>query len=195
MAIIYTYDTTFPESDDLLLGTERNATLRQPTKNFKVADLAKFIINTFNGTDLAIPLFFDITDPVTGRVDTELKDSILSQNAYPGGNTITVAGNLKVNAAIVDSTGKTGTTGQVLTSTVTGTSWENMVDSSGVYPFIANTSPFVITINHPGTWGDYPSVTVVDNNKIVVLGEVKYISTTQLTLTFTATFSGTAYLN
>ena len=195
MAIIYTYDTTFPESDDLLLGTERNATLRQPTKNFKVADLAKFIINTFNGTDLAIPLFFDVTDPVTGRVDTELKDSILSQNAYPGGNTITVAGNLKVNAAIVDSTGKTGTTGQVLTSTVTGTSWENMVDSSGVYPFIASTSPFVITINHPGTWGDYPSVTVVDNNKIVVLGEVKYISTTQLTLTFTATFSGTAYLN
>jgi len=195
MAIIYTYDTTFPESDDLLLGTERNATLRQPTKNFKVADLAKFIINTFNGTDLAIPLFFDITDPVTGRVDTELKDSILSQNAYPGGNTITVAGNLKVNAAIVDSTGKTGTTGQVLTSTITGTSWENMVDSSGVYPFIASTSPFVITINHPGTWGDYPSVTVVDNNKIVVLGEVKYISTTQLTLTFTATFSGTAYLN
>ena len=195
MAIIYTYDTTFPESDDLLLGTERNATLRQPTKNFKVADLAKFIINTFNGTDLAIPLFFDITDPVTGRVDTELKDSILSQNAYPGGNTITVAGNLRVNAAIVDSTGKTGTTGQVLTSTVTGTSWENMVDSSGVYPFIASTSPFVITINHPGTWGDYPSVTVVDNNKIVVLGEVKYISTTQLTLTFTATFSGTAYLN
>jgi len=195
MAIIYTYDTTFPESDDLLLGTERNATLRQPTKNFKVADLAKFIINTFNGTDLAIPLFFDVTDPVTGRVDTELKDSILSQNAYPGGNTITVAGNLKVNAAIVDSTGKTGTTGQVLTSTITGTSWENMVDSSGVYPFIASTSPFVITINHPGTWGDYPSVTVVDNNKIVVLGEVKYISTTQLTLTFTATFSGTAYLN
>jgi len=195
MAIIYTYDTTFPESDDLLLGTEKNATLRQPTKNFKVADLAKFIINTFNGTDLAIPLFFDVTDPVTGRVDTELKDSILSQNAYPGGNTITVAGNLRVNAAIVDSTGKTGTTGQVLTSTVTGTSWENMVDSSGVYPFIASTSPFVITINHPGTWGDYPSVTVVDNNKIVVLGEVRYISTTQLTLTFTATFSGTAYLN
>ena len=95
MAIIYTYDTTFPESDDLLLGTERNATLRQPTKNFKVSDLAKFIINTFNGTDLTLPLFFDITDPATGRVDTELRDSILSQNAYPGGNTLTVAGSLK----------------------------------------------------------------------------------------------------
>jgi len=195
MAIIYTYATTFPESDDLLLGTERNATLRQPTKNFKVSDLAKFIINTFNGTDLTLPLFFDITDPATGRVDTELRDSILSQNAYPGGNTLTVAGSLKVTGAIIDSTNKTGTAGQVLTSTVTGTAWENVVDSSGVYPFIAGSSPFVITINHPGTWGDYPSVTVVDSNKIVVLGEVKYITTTQLTLTFTATFSGTAYLN
>ena len=87
------------------------------------------------------------------------------------------------------------TAGQVLTSTVTGTAWENVVDSSGVYPFIAGSSPFVITINHPGTWGDYPSVTVVDSNKIVVIGEVRYITTTQLTLTFTATFSGTAYLN
>ena len=195
MAIIYTYDTAFPESDDLLLGTERNATLRQPTKNFKASDLAKFIINTFNGTDLTLPLFFDITDPATGRVDTELRDSILSQNAYPGGNTITVAGNLSVTGSLADSTGSTGTAGQVLTSTVTGTAWENVVDSSGVYPFIAGSSPFVITINHPGTWGDYPSVTVVDSNKIVVIGEVRYITTTQLTLTFTATFSGTAYLN
>ena len=91
MAIIYTYATTFPESDDLLLGTERNATLRQPTKNFKVSDLAKFIINTFGGTNLTLPIFFSVTDPLTGRVDTELRDSIISQNAYPGGTTLTVA--------------------------------------------------------------------------------------------------------
>ena len=87
MAIIYTYATTFPESDDLLLGTERNASLRQPTKNFKVSDLAKFIINTFNGTDLTLPLFFETTDPLTGRIDTELRDSIIKQNAYPVGTT------------------------------------------------------------------------------------------------------------
>jgi hypothetical protein len=195
MAIIYTYDTTFPESDDLLLGTERNASLRQPTKNFKVSDLAKFIINTFGGTNLTLPIFFSVTDPLTGRVDTELRDSIISQNAYPGGTTLTVAGNIAVTGSFADSAGATGAAGQVLTSTVTGTAWSNVVDSSGVYPFVANTTPFVITINHPGTWGDYPSVTVVDNNKIVVLGEIKYITTTQLTLTFTATFSGTAYLN
>ena len=34
MAIIYTYPTVFPEADDILLGTEKNATLRNPTKNF-----------------------------------------------------------------------------------------------------------------------------------------------------------------
>jgi len=192
MAIIYTYDTTFPESDDLLLGTERNATLRQPTKNFKVADLAKFIINTFNGTDLAIPLFFDITDPTTGRVDTELKDSILSQNAYPGGNTITVAGNLKVNAAIVDSTGKTGTTGQLLSSTVTGTKW---VADAGDKTFVFNQAipSATWTINH--TLDKFPSITVVSTANQVVIGDAAYTSTTQVVITFTAGFAGKAYLN
>ena len=195
MAIIYTYPTVVPEASDILLGTEVGATLRKPTKNFKISYIAKFIIDSVSGTNLKLPLFFDVTDPITGVVQTTLVDSIISQNANPGGNIITISGNLKVVNAIQDSTGSPGTAGQVLTSTVTGTAWENVVDSSGVYPFIAGSSPFVITINHPGTWGDYPSVTVVDSNKIVVIGEVRYITTTQLTLTFTATFSGTAYLN
>lgn len=195
MAIIYTYPTVIPEASDILLGTEQDATLRTPTKNFKIDEIAKFIIDSVSGTNLDIPLFFDVTDPVTGLVQTTLVDSIMSQDANPAGTILTIAGNLSVTGTFVDSTGRTGTQDQVLTSTVTGTAWSNVVDSSGVYPFIANTSPFVITINHPGTWGDYPSVTVVDNNKIVVLGEIKYITTTQLILTFTATFSGTAYLN
>ncbi len=195
MAIIYTYPTVIPEASDILLGTEQDATLRTPTKNFKIDEIAKFIIDSVSGTSLDIPLFFDVTDPVTGLVQTTLVDSIMSQDANPAGTILTIAGNLSVTGTFVDSTGRTGTQDQVLTSTVTGTAWSNVVDSSGVYPFIANTSPFVITINHPGTWGDYPSVTVVDNNKIVVLGEIKYITTTQLILTFTATFSGTAYLN
>ncbi len=189
MAIIYTYETTFPESDDLLLGTERNATLRQPTKNFKVSDLAKFIINTFNGTGLTLPLFFDVTDPVTGRTDTELRDSILSQNAYPGGNTLTVAGNISVTGSIIDSTGSSGTANQQLTSSVTGTAWK---DQTGIFP---NATALVWTINHNGNWGKYPSVTVINNNNVVLYGEVKYITDTQLTITFSAGFAGTAYLN
>jgi|TARA_R100000479_G_scaffold165845_1_gene105376 hypothetical protein len=192
MAIIYTYDTTFPESDDLLLGTERNATLRQPTKNFKVADLAKFIINTFNGTDLTIPLFFDITDPTTGRVDTELRDSILSQNAYPNGNTLTVAGNLVVTGAFTDSTGKTGTNGQSLTSTVTGTEWKTIA-SDKTFVFNQAIPSATWTINH--TLDKFPSITVVSTANQVVIGDAAYTSTTQVVITFTAGFAGKAYLN
>lgn len=191
MAIIYTYETAFPESDDLLLGTERNATLRQPTKNFKVADLAKFIINTFNGTNLAIPLFFDITDPATGRVDTELRDSILSQNAYPGGNTITIAGNLKVVNAIQDSNSSPGTLGQVLSSTVTGTQWITAPGATFTFTQAVPSNTWVIVHN----LNKFPSVTAVSTANQVAIGDVVYNNTNQLTITFSAGFAGKAYLN
>lgn len=44
------------------------------------------------------------------------------------------------------------------------------------------------------TLGGYPSVTIVDSSKTYVIGEVKYDSNTQITVTFTAAFSGYAYL-
>lgn len=42
--------------------------------------------------------------------------------------------------------------------------------------------------------GGYPSVTIVDTSKTHVFGEVQYDSTTQITLSFSAPFSGYAYL-
>jgi hypothetical protein len=42
--------------------------------------------------------------------------------------------------------------------------------------------------------GGYPSVTIVDTSKTHVYGEVQYDSTTQITLSFSAPFSGYAYL-
>ncbi len=59
----------------------------------------------------------------------------MSQNAYPGGNTLTIAGNLKVDGSFTDSTGSVGTTGQILSSTVTGTKW---VADAGDKTFIFN---------------------------------------------------------
>jgi len=192
MAIIYTYATTFPESDDLLLGTERNASLRQPTKNFKVSDLAKFIINTFGGTNLTLPIFFSVTDPLTGRVDTELRDSIISQNAYPGGTTLTVAGNISVTGTFADSTGSTGTAGQILSSTATGTAW---TADAGDKTFVFNQGvpAATWTINH--TLDKFPSITVVSTANQVVIGDASYTSTTQVVITFAAGFAGKAYLN
>lgn len=44
------------------------------------------------------------------------------------------------------------------------------------------------------TLGGRPSVTVVDSAGTVVIGEVQYDSNTQVTISFTAAFSGYAYL-
>jgi len=49
------------------------------------------------------------------------------------------------------------------------------------------------TINH--NLNKYCSVTVVDSNNDVVIGEIHYNSVNQVTLTFTAAFSGKAFFN
>lgn len=48
------------------------------------------------------------------------------------------------------------------------------------------------TINHD--LGGEPSISVVDSAKTMVIGEVRYISTTQIEVQFTSPFSGFAYL-
>ena len=193
MAIIYTYPTVFPQANDILLGTEKDASLRNPTKNFLVSDLAKYIITTFNGTSKTIPVFLDVTDPVTGQTHSELRDSIISQDAVPGGTQITIDGILEAKGSLKDSSGSTGTAGQILSSTGTKTAWiTNSGAGTGVFTFASATT---WAITHNGDWGPYPSVTVVNNNDIEQIGEVEYLSTTQLQITFSATFAGKAYLN
>lgn len=46
----------------------------------------------------------------------------------------------------------------------------------------------------PHTLGGYPSVTIVDSSGTAVFGEVLYVSTTEVTVTFAVPFSGFAYL-
>ena len=192
MAIIYTYNTVLPALDDILLGTEKDATLRNPTKNFKISDLAKFIIDSVNGTDLTVPLFLDVADPITGVVQTTLADSIMTQNANPGGTTLTIAGNLYVTGALRDSNNNPGAVGEVLKSTVTGTEWGAVNSTTEVINF---NNVALVTANHTGALGTFPSVTVVNNNNIVLFGEVRYITTTQITITFATPQSGNVYIN
>lgn len=46
------------------------------------------------------------------------------------------------------------------------------------------------------TWpGGFPAVSVVDSGNNVIIGEVTYLSTTQLSITFSNPFAGKAYLN
>ena len=55
-----------------------------------------------------------------------------------------------------------------------------------------NSAATTWTVTH--TLGGRPSVTVVDSTGTVVVGDVQYNSDTQVTLTFSAAFSGSAYL-
>ena len=192
MAIIYTYNTAIPESDDILLGTERSPTLRNPTKNFKISEIAKFIIDSTNGTNLTVPLFFDVADPITGVVSTTLADSIMKQDVNPNGTTLTIAGTISVTGALRASDGKSGAQGQVLKSTVTGTEWGAVNSTTEV---IAFNNVTLVTANHTGALGTFPSVTVVNNNNRVLYGEITYITVTQITVEFAEPQTGNLYLN
>ena len=192
MAIIYTYNVALPESSDILLGTEKSATLRNPTKNFRVGDLAKFIIDSVSGTNLTLPLFFDVFDPATGLTQTTLVDSILTQDANPGGTTLTIAGNISVTGTFADSAGNVGVLGKVLTSTGVGTVWDD-APQAPTFIFTQNVPSTTWNITH--NLGKFPSITVIDTGNTVVTGEYNYTSNTNVILTFSAAFSGKAYLN
>jgi hypothetical protein len=192
MAIIYTYNTALPALDDILLGTEKDATLRNPTKNFKIGDLAKFIIDSQTGTNLSIPLFFDVADPITGLVQTTLVDSIMTQDANPNGTTLTIAGNISITGTLADNNGNIGVLGKVLTSTGAGIVWDDSPQSA---TFIFTQGVAATTWNITHNLGKFPSITVIDTGNTVVTGEYNYTSNINVILTFSAGFAGKAYLN
>lgn len=61
------------------------------------------------------------------------------------------------------------------------------------YIFSQDVPSAIWTINH--NLNKKPSVTVVSSSEQVVYGDVSYINTNKLTITFSAAFSGKAYLN
>ena len=61
------------------------------------------------------------------------------------------------------------------------------------YVFTQSTPAAVWTINHD--LGKYPAVSIVDSANDEVIGEVHYTSTSQVVITFSAAFSGKAFLN
>ena len=61
------------------------------------------------------------------------------------------------------------------------------------YVHVQNEASSIWIVDHQ--MGRYPSVTVVDSAGTMVFGEVVYNNENQVTITFTAAFSGKAYLN
>ncbi len=190
MAIIYTYPISPPVGTDLLVGT-RSGVPRNPTRNFSVDQLAVYIIDNLNGANLTVPIFFDTVNPTTGLVETTLVDSILTQDANPGGTTLTIAGNISITGTLADSNASVGTNGQVLTSTVTGIAWADNVQAT--FEFTQGVPATTWNITH--NLNKFPSITVIDTGNTVVTGEYNYTSKNTVTLTFSAAFAGKAYLN
>lgn len=63
---------------------------------------------------------------------------------------------------------------------------------SGIYRYVQMTPSSFWDIHH--TLGRYAAVTVVDSAGTMVEGDVAYVSTSQVTISFSAAFSGEAYL-
>lgn len=67
------------------------------------------------------------------------------------------------------------------------------IATGGFYRFSQGSPSAQWTITH--ALGGYPSVTVVDSAGSVVIGEVTYLSATDIVLDFSAPFAGEAYLS
>lgn len=97
-----------------------------------------------------------------------------------------------------------GANGDIYIDTDTGEFWGPKSGGSwGADPFFQTGLPTRYVHSQPtasATWtithglNAYPAVMVVDTASTVVIGEVSYLSTSQVEVSFTAPFSGFAYL-
>ena len=104
MSIIYSY----PEqgqlnADDMFIGTSAvtvGGKQKNITRNFTVQQIADFINQ---GTGFVDPLASDFQIPVFNQQGKKITGSIMSQNIYPNGSAITIAGSLTVNTNLTAS--------------------------------------------------------------------------------------------
>ena len=98
--------------------------------------------------------------------------------------------------------------GAIYTLNLTNLFGSGALDLNKIYDFAVFTLPsqgsptFVFTQGVPATvWniqhnlGKFPSVSVINNNNIVINGEVTYIDNNNVQINFSAGFTGKAYLN
>ena len=69
----------------------------------------------------------------------------------------------------------------------------NLIDADKRYVHNQNITSASWLVPH--SLNKFPSVTVIDSAGSVVIGEIEYIDMNNVTITFSAAFSGVAYLN
>lgn len=91
----------------------------------------------------------------------------------------------------------TVTSGESPVVTITGTAPSQTLNfvlpTGGIYTHNQGSSSSTWIITH--NLGYFPSVTVVDNGNNVVIGDVSYVSVNQVSISFSASFGGKAYLS
>jgi len=98
MSIIYSYpEQSILNPGDMLIGTsveKVGGKQKNVTKNFTIQQVADFING---GIGLIDPVASDFQIPVFNQGGLKITGSIMSQDAFPNGTGITIAGNLTVN--------------------------------------------------------------------------------------------------
>ena len=69
------------------------------------------------------------------------------------------------------------------------------LSSQGVPTFVFTQGIPATTWNIQHNLGKFPSVSVINNNNVIITGEVTYIDNNNVQLNFSAGFTGKAYLN
>lgn len=129
-------------------------------------------------------------------VTAGLNDVLLVGNTAT--NDIILTGDISVidahiSGSLYDSNDSPGTAGQILSSNGTDTEWVDLPESDKTYIYVQSVPSVLWNIQH--NLGKFPSVSVVNINNVLLYGEVTYIDSNNLTIAFSAGFSGKAYLN
>ena len=166
MAIIYTYpEINEVEGEDLLLISDTSL-YKRPTRSVTVDDLALYI-----GTVIGV-----------GSVESVDTSNTTFINMTP---TSPATGDVVVTASL----SATGTPDN--TKFLRGdNTW---AEADKTFIFVQSASSTDWTIQH--NMGKFPSVVVVNNNNVVMYGDITYTDSNNLTINFSAGFSGKAYLN
>ena len=142
MAIIYSYPQYAPKPEDLLIGTvtlDENAAVPiydNPTVSFTIQSL------------------LDMIAPITGAQNLQQVTNIGATTS----NAVTFTSDIKVTGRFYDSSGSPGLAGQVLSSTVAGTSW--IVNSPASVTSVGLAMPAAFTVaNSPVTTAGVLTVT------------------------------------
>ena len=173
----------------------------------------------FKLVDLAAPTAGDFVGPADGSAISSATTMDLSITDVSGANTVAFITYLVGNNILISEQNDINNfghftidsyvqkTADVYTLTLTSLTGNGNFDVDKFYDFAVFTlsSPdktFEFTQGVPATtWniqhnlGKFPSVSVINNNNIVINGEVTYIDNNNVQLNFSAGFTGKAYLN